>query len=422
MGLFQRLQHGWNAFIGRDPTTYKNLGPESYLRPGRTRLRRGHDRSIITNTFNRIAVDVSTHKIEHCRLDENGRYMEPMKSDLNECLTMQANIDQTAKDFLRDCAMSLLDEGSIAIVPVDTTENPKITGGYDIQSLRVGKVVGWYPRDVKVELYNDRTGKPEQITLPKSMVALPENPFYSIMNEPNGFYQQLVRKLHQLDVIDDESASGKANLILQLPYTIQSARRREQADMRLRDVESQLATSKYGITYIDGTEKVTQLNRAIENNLFSQVEYYTDMFHAQLGMPKAVFDGSADETVMQNYNARTIEPILSAIVDSMKCKFLTKTARTQGQSIKYFTNVFVSVPQSQLGDLLGKLVMNTIISKNEARDFIGLPPSFDEAADELSNPQLYDQGTAPVAGEEELPEEELPPEEEAPPDAAQYPQ
>lgn len=417
MGLFQRLQHGWNAFIGRDPTEYKNLGPETYSRPGRTRLRRGHDRSIITNTFNRIAVDVAKHKIEHCRLDENGRYMEPMKSDLNECLTMQANIDQTARAFIQDCAMSLLDEGSIAIVPVDTTQNPRITGGFDIQSLRVGKVVGWYPSDVKVELYNERTAKTEQVTLPKSMVALPENPFYSIMNEPNGFYQQLVRKLHQLDVIDDESASGKANLILQLPYTIASDRRRQQADMRLRDVESQLSQSKYGITYIDGTEKITQLNRAIENNLFTQVEYYTKMFHAQLGMPETVFTGEADETVMQNYNARTIEPILTAIVDSMKCKFLTKTARTQGQSIKYFTNMFVSVPQSQLGDLLGKLVMNTIITKNEARDFVGLPPSMDEAADQLANPQLYDQGSAPVAGEEAIP-----PGDEAAPEEAEYTQ
>ena len=401
MGLFQRLQHGWNAFIGRDPTPYKNLGPESYLRPGRARIRRGNERSIISNTFNRIAVDVASHRIEHCRLDENGRYIEPMKSDLNECLTMQANIDQSARAFLQDCAMSLLDEGSIAIVPVDATENPRLTGGFDIQSLRVGKVTGWYPRDVKVELYNDRTGKSEEITLPKAMVALPENPFFSIMNEPNSFYQQLVRKIHQLDVIDESSASGKANLIVQLPYTIQSDRQRNRADMRLKDIEDQLAHSKYGISYIDATEKVTQLNRAVENNLFTQVEYYTKMFHAQLGMPESVFDGTADETVMQNYNARTIEPILSAIIDSMKCKFLTKTARTQGQSIKFFTNTFTYVPQSQLGDILGKLVMNTIITKNEGRDYLGLPPSMDAAADQLANPQLYDQGVAPMAGGEE---------------------
>lgn len=401
MGLFQRLQHGWNAFIGRDPTPYKNLGPESYLRPGRARIRRGNERSIISNTFNRIAVDVASHRIEHCRLDENGRYIEPMKSDLNECLTMQANVDQSARAFLQDCAMSLLDEGSIAIVPVDATENPRLTGGFDIQSLRVGKVTGWYPRDVKVELYNDRTGKSEEITLPKAMVALPENPFFSIMNEPNSFYQQLVRKIHQLDVIDESSASGKANLIVQLPYTIQSDRQRNRADMRLKDIEDQLAHSKYGISYIDATEKVTQLNRAVENNLFTQVEYYTKMFHAQLGMPESVFDGTADETVMQNYNARTIEPILSAIIDSMKCKFLTKTARTQGQSIKFFTNTFTYVPQSQLGDILGKLVMNTIITKNEGRDYLGLPPSMDAAADQLANPQLYDQGAAPMAGGEE---------------------
>ena len=408
MGLIQRLQHGWNAFIGRDPTAYKNLGPESYLRPGRMRIRRGNERSIITNTFNRIAVDVATHRIEHCRLDENGRYMEPMKSDLNECLTMQANIDQSARAFLQDCAMSLLDEGSIAIVPVDTTENPRITGGFDIQSLRVGKVVGWYPRDVKVELYNDRTAKTEQVILPKSFVALPENPFYSIMNEPNSFYQQLVRKIHQLDVIDEESASGKANLILQLPYTIQSQRRREQADMRLRDVESQLASSKYGITYIDGTEKVTQLNRAIENNLFTQVEYYTKMFHAQLGMPETVFDGTADEVVMQNYNTRTIEPIISAIIDAMKCKFLTKTARTQGQSIMYFTDPFKLTPTTALADLGDKLIRNEILTKNEFRQIIGFKPSMDATADRLSNPNLYQDQGMPMTGdsEEAYPEEE----------------
>lgn len=412
MGLFQRLQHGWNAFIGRDPTAYHNLGPESYLRPGRMRIKRGNERSIISNTFNRIAVDVAKHRVEHCRLDLDGRYMEPMKSDLNECLTVQANVDQTARAFLQDCAMSLLDEGSIAIVPVDTTENPRITGGFDIQSLRVGKVVGWYPRDVKIELYNDRTGKQEQVTLPKSVVALPENPFYSIMNEPNSFYQQLCRKIHQLDIIDDESASGKANLIVQLPYTIQSERRRVQADTRVKDFESQLSNSKYGIAYIDGTEKVTQLNRAIENNLFTQVEYYTKMFHAQLGMPEEVFNGSADETVMQNYMNRTVEPVISAIVDAMKCKFLTKTARTQGQSIMHFTDPFVSTPQSQLGDLLEKLTRGEIITKNEARGVIGFAPSMDERADQLSNPQLYDQGQGMMPEEEVPPEEELPPEDQ----------
>lgn len=406
MGLFQRLQHGWNAFIGRDPTAYHNLGPESYLRPGRMRIRRGNERSIISNTFNRIAVDVAKHRVEHCRLDADGRYMEPMKSDLNECLSMQANIDQTARAFLQDCAMSLLDEGSIAIVPVDTTGNPRITGGFDIQSLRVGKVVGWYPRDVKIELYNDRLGKTEQVTLPKSVVALPENPFYSIMNEPNSFYQQLCRKIHQLDIIDDESASGKANLIVQLPYTIQSERRRIQADTRVKDFESQLSNSKYGVAYIDGTEKVTQLNRAIENNLFTQVEYYTKMFHAQLGMPEEVFNGSADETVMQNYMNRTVEPVISAIIDAMKCKFLTKTARTQGQSIMYFTDPFVSTPQSQLGDLLEKLTRGEIITKNEARGVIGFAPSMDPRADQLSNPQLYDQG------QQMTPEEEIPPEDQ----------
>lgn len=392
MGLFQRLQHGWNAFIGRDPTPNRNLGAESWYRPGRMRIKRGGERSIISNTFNRIAVDVASHRIEHCRLDEDGRYIGPMKSDLNECLTVQANIDQTGRAFIQDCAMSLLDEGSIAIVPVDTTENPRLTQGFDIQSLRVGKVVGWYPRDVKVELYNDKTGKTQQVTLPKAMVALPENPFYSIMNEPNSFYQQLVRKIHQLDVIDEESASGKANLILQLPYTIQSEKRRAQADLRLKDLEGQIAKSKYGVAYIDGTEKITQLNRAIENNLFNQVEYYTKMFHAQLGMPETVFDGTADEATLQNYTKRTIEPVIKAIIDSMKCKFLSKTARTQGQSIMHFSDPFSNVPESLLGDLLEKLTRGEIITKNEARGIIGLKPSEDMKADQLANPQLYDQG------------------------------
>lgn len=399
MGLIQRLKHGWNAFTGRDPTQKAYYGPESYLRPGRARIRQGNNRSIINSTFNRIAVDVASHRIEHCRVDDDGRYMEPMKSSLNECLTVQANIDQTARAFIQDCAMSLLDEGSIAIVPVDTTQSPKIGGGYDIQSLRVGKVVAWYPRDVKVELYNDRTAKTEEIMLPKDFVAIIENPFFSIMNEPNSFYQQLCRKIHQLDVIDEESASGKANLIIQLPYTIKSPARKLQAEQRRKDMESQLSSSKYGVAYIDGTEKVTQLNRAVENNLFTQIEYYTKMFHAQLGMPEAVFDGTAEEVVMQNYNSRTIEPIISAIIDGMKCKFLTKSARTKGQSIMYFTDPFKLTPTTALADLGDKLIRNEILTKNEFRQIIGFKPSSDEGADRLSNPNLYQTGAPPGTGD-----------------------
>lgn len=405
MGLFQRLQHGWNAFIGRDPTSKAYYGPESYLRPGRTRIRRGNERSIINSTFNRIAVDVASHRIEHCRVDDDGRYMEPMKSYLNECLTVQANIDQTARAFIQDCAMSLLDEGSIAIVPVDTTQSPKIGGGFDIQSLRVGKVTGWYPRDVRIELYNDRTAKTEEVVLPKEFVAIVENPFFSIMNEPNSFYQQLVRKIRQLDVIDEESASGKANLIIQLPYTVKNPTRKAQAEQRRKDMETQLSQSKYGVAYIDGTEKVTQLNRAVENNLFTQVEYYTKMFHAQLGMPESVFDGSADETVMQNYTSRTIEPIISAIVDAMKSKFLTKSARTKGQSIMYFTDPFKLTPTTALADLGDKLIRNEILTKNEFRQIIGFKPSTDEGADRLSNPNLYQTNQMAPTGDSEAPPE-----------------
>lgn len=392
MGLLDRFKHGWNAFIGRDPTPVHRYGSETYIRPGRAHIRMGNDRSIINATFNRIAVDVSDYRIEHCRLDDDARYIEPIKSGLNECLTVQANIDQTAKAFKQDCAMSLLDEGSIAIVPVDTDVNPNRSGGYDIFSLRVGKVVGWYPRHVRVELYNDRTGKTEQLTLSKEFVAIAENPFYSIMNEPNSFYQQLLRKLRQLDIIDEQSASGKMDLIIQLPYTIKSTARQEQAEKRRKDIEMQLTGSRYGIAYIDGTEKVTQLNRGVENNLFTQVEYYTKMLHAQLGMPPEVFDGTAKEEVMQNYYTRTVKPIVEAIVDAMACKFLTKKARTVGQSIRYFSDPFALTPESQLGDLLEKLTRGEILTKNEARDIIGFKPIDEAKADQLSNPQLYDQG------------------------------
>lgn len=392
MGLLDRFKHGWNAFIGRDPTPSHRYGSETYIRPGRAHIRMGNDRSIINATFNRIAVDVSDYRIEHCRLDDDARYMEPIKSGLNECLTVQANIDQTAKAFKQDCAMSLLDEGSIAIVPVDTDVNPNRSGGYDIFSLRVGKIVGWYPRHVRVELYNDRTGKTEQLTLSKEYVAIAENPFYSIMNEPNSFYQQLLRKLRQLDIIDEQSASGKMDLIIQLPYTIKSTARQEQAEKRRKDIEMQLTGSRYGIAYIDGTEKVTQLNRGVENNLFTQVEYYTKMLHAQLGMPPEVFDGTAKEEVMQNYYTRTVKPIVEAIVDAMACKFLTKKARTVGQSIRYFSDPFALTPESQLGDLLEKLTRGEILTKNEARDIIGFKPIDEAKADQLSNPQLYDQG------------------------------
>jgi len=407
MSLKDRLQHGWNAFMGRDPTPSVTV-PSTFWgngRPDHVILSRGNERSIVTATLNRIAVDVAKVSLEHARLDDQKRYREPIQSLFNECLTVNANCDQTARQFLQDAAMSLLDEGVIAIVPTSATEDPRYTGSYDIGSLRIGKVVEWFPQHVKVNLYNEMTGEKEDRIFPKSMVALPENPFYSIMNEPNSTYQRLTTKLRQLDMIDTESSSGKLDLIIQVPYSTHSDTRKRQASMRRAEVESQLTGSKYGVAYIDGTEKVIQLNRAIENNLFTQVEYYMNMLHSQLGMPPSVFDGTADEQTMLNYENRTIEPIVSAIVDSMKWKFLTKTARTKGQSIVFFKDPFKLTPVSQLAEIADKLTRNEILSSNEVRQVIGFKPSDDPAADELRNSNMPVQDDKPIAnapeGEEE---------------------
>ena len=395
MSILNRLQHGWNAFMGRDPTAksvtrYVSAAPPQQMMSISARTQR----SIIDAVLNRIAVDVAQILVEHARLDEEKRYRESIKSKFNECLTVNANTDQTARAFLQDAAESLLTEGVIAIVPTEATEDPRYTGSYDIGALRVGRVTQWYPQHVTVSIYNEITGSREERTFPKSMVALPQNPFYTIMNSPNSTYKMLVNKLQQLDTIDSQSASGKLDLIIQVPYSTRSKIHREQAETRRKDIEQQLAGSKYGVAYIDGTEKVIQLNRAIENNLFNQVEYYMKMLFSQLGLPQSVFDGTADEATMLNYQNRTIEPIISAITDAMKWKFLTPTARTQGQSVVFFKDPFRLVPVNQIAEIADKFTRNEILSSNEIRSLVGFKPSEDPAADELrnSNMPVQDQG------------------------------
>lgn len=381
-----RLKHAWNAFMGRDAPKYSGMG--SSTRPDRVRLSRGNERSIVTAIYNRIAIDVAAIPIRHIKVDSNGRYREDVKSYLNECLALSANLDQTGRSFVHDAVLSLMDEGSIAIVPVDTTLNPKVTGAYDIQSLRVGKVVQWNPGSVRVELYNEKIGRKQEIELPKSMTCLIENPLYSIMNEPNSTLQRLIRKLNLLDVVDEQAGSGKLDLIIQLPYTVKTDLKRAQAEQRRKDIEQQLTGTKYGIAYTDGTERITQLNRPIENNLMSQIEYLTNMLYAQLGLTPAVFDGSADEQQMLNYYNRTIEPIISAITDEMKRKFLTKTARSQGQTIGFFRDPFRLVPVNSIADIADKFTRNEILSSNEIRGIIGFKPSDDSRADELRNKNI----------------------------------
>ncbi len=392
MGLGTRLKHAWNAFLNRDPTEeiyyYPEVGSASSYRPDRPRLSRGNDRSIATSVLNRIAMDVAAIEIKHVRLDDTNRYKEDIDDGLNNCLTLEANIDQTARAFRQDVALSLLDEGCVAIVPVDTTLNPRNSASYDILSMRVGKIVEWYPRDVKVRLYNDRTGQKEELVFPKTMVSIVENPLYAVINEPNSTLQRLIRKLALLDISDGNAASKKLDLIIQLPYVIKTEARRLQAEKRRKDIENQLATSEYGIAYTDGTEHVVQLNRAVENSLQSQVEYLTRMLYGQLGLTQEIMDGSAEQEAMTNYNSRTVEPIISAIVDEMKRKFLSKTARSQKQSIMFFLNPFRLVPLSQIPELADKLSRNEIMSSNEIRQILGLKPSSDPSADELRNKNL----------------------------------
>lgn len=384
-----RLKHAWNAFTNKDPTGPSgDSGAGFYYRPDRPRFTRGNERSIVTSVYNRIALDVASININHVRLDDNDRFTSIISSGLNECLTLNANIDQTGRGFIQDIVMSMLDEGSVAIVPVDTTFDPKITGSYDINSMRTGKILEWKPKDVKVRLYNDRTGQKEEIWLPKSMVGIIENPLYAVMNEPNSTMQRLIRKLNLLDAVDEQSGSGKLDLIIQLPYVIKTEARKQQAENRRKQIEDQLAGSKYGIAYADGTEKITQLNRPIENNLLKQVEYLTNMLYSQLGISQAVMEGTADEKQMLNYNNRTIEPIISAIVDEMKRKFLTKTARSQKQSIMFFRDPFKLVPVENVAEIADKFTRNEIMTSNEFRQVIGMKPSDDPKADQLRNANI----------------------------------
>ena len=382
-----RLKHAWNAFMNKDPT-YRNYGPGYSMRPDRPRFSRGNERSIVTSVYNRIALDVAALNVQHCKLDKDGRFVETINSDLNSCLNLEANIDQTGRAFIQDVVMSMFDEGSVAIVPVDTTGDPEITSSYDIQTMRTGKVVEWYPTSVRVKLYNDRTGQKEEVVLSKSAVGIVENPLYAVINEPNSTMQRLIRKLNILDSIDEQSGAGKLDLIIQLPYIVKSDARRQQAEKRRKDIEDQLSGSKYGIAYTDGTEKVTQLNRSVDNNLMKQIEYLTSMLYSQLGITQAVLDGTADEKTMLNYYTRTIEPIISAIVDEMKRKFLSKTARTQLQSIVFFRDPFKLVPVNDLAEISDKLTRNEIVTSNEIRQKIGMKPSSDPKADQLRNSNI----------------------------------
>lgn len=382
-----RLKHAWNAFLNRDPTKYYDIGSGYAYRQDRTLYHRGNERSIVTSVYNRIALDVASINIQHVTLDKEGRFTGIVSSGLNNCLSLEANIDQTGRAFIQDVVMSMMDEGCVAIVPIDTDSDPD-DGAYDILSLRTGQIIAWYPEHVRVRIYNERKGYKQEFVVPKKTTAIIENPLYAVINEPNSTMQRLIRKLGMLDAVDEQSSSGKLDLIIQLPYAIKSEGRRKQADMRKQAIAEQLENSKYGIAYIDGTEKVTQLNRSVENNLMKQIEYLTSMLYSQLGITTSVLDGTADEKTMLNYYSRTIEPIISAITDEMNRKFLTKTARTQNKAIKFFNNPFKLVPVTELAEISDKLTRNEIASSNEIRQIIGWRPSSDPKADELRNSNL----------------------------------
>ena len=410
-----RIKHAWNIFMNKDPTDdYRNRGESYYYRQDRPQRRRQVDRTIATSVFNRIAMDVSAIDIRHVQLDENGRYLGEIKSGLNECLSLEANIDQTGRAFFQDLVMSMFDEGVVAAVPVDTTFNPSVTDSYDVKSIRVGKVVEWRPRDVKVNLYNEQTGKRQDVWVPKKTTAIIENPLYAVVNEPNSTMQRLIRKLALLDAVDEQSSSGKLDLIIQLPYVIKTEAKRQEAEKRRKDIEMQLSGTKYGIAYTDGTERITQLNRPIENNLMKQIEYLTSMLYGQLGITQAVLDGTADEQTMLNYNNRTIEPIVSAIVNEFKRKFLTKTARTQMKSVVFFRDPFRLVPVSQIAEIADKFTRNEILTSNEVRQIIGMKPSDDPKADQLVNSNISQPNADPgmIPPEEAVPMDEAPIEEE----------
>ena len=387
--FLSRLKHAWNAFNNKDPTPkYQDIGASYYYRPDRQRFTGGNERTIVTSVYNRIALDAAAVEIKHVRLDENGRYLETIDSGINRCLNEEANIDQTGRAFIQDVVMSMLDEGCVAIVPVDTTFNPNITNSYDVQSMRVGKILQWYPNHIQVRVYNEKTGNKEDIIVPKNMVGIIENPLYAVINEPNSTMQRLIRKLSLLDAVDEQSGSGKLDLIIQLPYTIKTEARRQQAEARRKEIEVQLTNSKYGIAYTDGTERITQLNRPIENNLMKQIEYLTSMLYSQLGITQSILDGTADEKTMLNYYSRSIEPIISAIVDELKRKFLTRTARSQLQSFLFFRDPFKLVPITEIATIADTFTRNEILSSNEVRQLIGIKPSSDPKADQLRNSNL----------------------------------
>ena len=409
MDIGARLRHAWNAFTGQEQ--YKatgHVGPMWGGRPDRVRINISNERSIISSIYTRLAIDISAVSIRHVRMDEDDRYIETIDSGLNNCLSVEANIDQAARHFRQDVAMTLFDKGVAAIVPVDTTINPAVSGGFDVKTLRVGEIVSWFPQHIRVKVYNEKSGQREEVTLEKKFVAIVENPLYAVMNEPNSTLQRLIRKLNLLDSVDEQSSSGKLDMIIQLPYVIKSEARKQQAEERRKDIEFQLKGSKYGIAYIDGTEKVTQLNRPVENNLLQQIEYLTATLYSQLGLTEGVMNGTADEKAMLNYNNRTIEPVLDAIVEAMKRTFLTKTARSQNQSVQYFRDPFKLVPIVDIAEIADKFTRNEIITSNEMRQFIGMKPSKDPKADELRNsnmPQM-DESSSEPAVEESLDEED----------------
>lgn len=402
-----RLKHAWNVFFNKDPTLYlsNDLGQTYTTRPDRMQFSRGNEKTIVTSVYNRIAMDAAAININHVQLDKDGRFADIRKSGLNNCLTLEANIDQTGRAFIQDIVMSMLDEGCVAVVPVDTNLNPK-TGSFDILTMRTGKIVQWYPAHVRVRLYDERTGLKDEVVVPKSSVAIIENPLYSVINEHNSTLQRLIRKLSLLDAVDEQSSAGKLDLIIQLPYVIKSEARKRQAEQRRKEIEMQLAGSKYGIAYTDGTEHITQLNRSVENNLMKQIEYLTSLLFSQLGITQEILDGTANETTMLNYYNRTIEPILSAITDEMKRKFLTKTARTQMQSICFFRDLFKLVPVNQMADIADKFTRNEILTSNEVRQLLGMKPSSDPSADELRNKNL-NKSDADVEKEEMQLEDEV---------------
>ena len=388
MSLGARLKHAWNVFTANEFVKPRwDIGPSYHYRPDRPIFSRGNERSIITSVYNRIALDVAAISIQHVRLDDEGRFTSVMNSTLNDCLSLEANLDQTGRAFIQDIVQSMLDEGCVAIVPVDTDIDPD-EGSYKIETMRTGKILEWYPQHVKVRVYNEQTGKKEDVLVSKRTVAIVENPFYAVMNEPNSTMQRLIRKLNILDAIDEQSGSGKLNLIIQLPYVIKTEARRQQAEKRRKDIEEQLSGSKYGVAYTDGTEHVVQLNRPVDNNIMSQIEYLTSMLYSQLGLTQTIMDGSADDKTMLNYLTRTVEPILSAIVDEMKRKFLTKTARSQKQSILFFRDPFKLVPVGEIAEIADKMTRNEVMTSNEIRQKIGMTPSKDPNADKLRNSNL----------------------------------